>query len=165
MIQLDDIGTLYAPTPDEATPPQALPGWHVNATHPIAPWAAWRVEPATPRRVFGGVPTVFYTFPSAADYQAARAALTDADLTPPPPVPGSVTIRQAEQVLILAGLFDQVEPAIAAIPNARQRALMQAWWRRARDIERHHPATVGLAAALGLGDEQLDQLFITGAAL
>lgn len=75
MIQLDVIGTLYTPGTydaqgEELTPPVALPGWHVNTTHPVGAWAAKRVTPVTPQRVFGGGQTVCYTFDDQADYVA-----------------------------------------------------------------------------------------------
>lgn len=82
IIQIDPIGTLYLP--ESAQP---LHGWHVNATHPVAGWEAWRVTPAEPLRVFAGVPTVFYVFPDQAQFaQALQAAALEQH--PPAPVPG-----------------------------------------------------------------------------
>jgi len=77
MIQIDPIGTLYAALPPDApegTQPAALPGWHVNTTHRVAGWDEYRVAPKTPRRVFGGIPTVFYAFPDKASFDAALAS-------------------------------------------------------------------------------------------
>lgn len=160
-ITLDAIGALKGPPVLDAagetvTPGAPLPGWHVNATHPVPGWDAWRVTPATPRREFAGAPTVFYTFASEAAY---LAALATANLTAPAPVPPVVTARQAEQALILAGLYDKVEPAIEAIPNPQQRALVRSEWRRSQTFERNRPALLALAQALGMGSAQLDDLF------
>lgn len=85
MIQLDIIGTLYADAP-EGYQPDALPGYNVNATHPVSGWEAQRVTPATPRRIFGGIPTVFYTFD---DKESFDAFLEAADLTVIPLTPQS----------------------------------------------------------------------------
>lgn len=165
MIQIDEIGTLYEALPPDApegTQPTPLPGWHINATHPVPGWVAHRVTPATPRRVFGGVPTVFYTFPSK---WAAAEALEAADLTLPPPCPTSVTRRQAKQALLLAGLLPQVQPAIDAIADPTTKAMVQIEWDDSQTFERNRPALIALAAALGMDDEALDQLFTTAAEL
>ena len=77
MIQIDPIGTLYAALPPDATEgtqPAALPGWHVNTTHPVPGWEAQRVAPETPRRVFGGLDTCFYVFASKAEFELALAS-------------------------------------------------------------------------------------------
>lgn len=85
LIELDEIGELYTvpdldPEGEQLDTPTLLPGWHVNATHPVPGWGAWRVTPGTPRRVFAGVDTVFYTFP---DRSAYLQALDTATLTVP----------------------------------------------------------------------------------
>lgn len=159
---LDVIGKLF--TRPEIGPAAELPGWHVNAPWPVPGWDAYKVTPATPRRVFGGQQTVFYTFPSEPDFMLALEA---AELTPPPPVPASVTARQAVQALLLAGITeDMVEAAIAAVPDPVQRGLVSAEWRRSQTFERHRPSLVALATtALGMTTTQLDQLFIVAASL
>lgn len=85
MIAIDVIGTIYTPgTYDaqghEITAPVPLAGWHVNTTHPVSAWATKLVTPSTPRRVFGGAPTVFYSFASESEFEAATV---DVDLTEP----------------------------------------------------------------------------------
>lgn len=157
---LDVIGKLF--TQPETGPAAELPGWHVNAPWPIAGWDAYKVTPTTPRRVFGGQQTVFYTFGAEADF---LLALETADLSPPPPVPSSVTRRQARQALLLAGLLSQVQPAIDAIPNAATRAMVAIEWADSLYFERDRPALIGLATALGMTSAQLDQLFITASKL
>lgn len=81
------------------------------------------------------------------------------------PVPQSLTRAQAIGALILAGLDEQVQPAIDSIEDPMQRKLAQNDWDNRQTFERGHPTLVALAAALGLSDEQLDQLFIVGAGL
>jgi hypothetical protein len=96
---------------------------------------------------------------SQADWEAMRADEMAAR------VPRVVTRRQAKAALLLAGLLDSVQPAIDAIPDVTQRALMQLEWNEAMEFERTRPSLIQLAAALGLGDAELDQLFIAAAKL
>lgn len=160
---LDVIGKLFT-QPTDTTPAAELPGWHVNAPWPIAGWDTYKVTPTTPRRVFGGQETVFYTFGAEADFLLALEA---ADLSPPPLVPASVTARQAVQALLLVGITEaMVEAAIAAVPDPVQRGLVSAEWRRSQTFERHRPSLVALATtALGMTTAQLDQLFIVADSL
>ena len=158
---LDVIGKLFT-QPTDTIPAAELPGWHVNAPWPIAGWDAYKVTPTTPRRVFGGLQTVFYTFPSEPDF---LLALETADLSPPAKVPDSVTRRQARQALLLAGLLDMVQPAIDAIPSPTARAMIEIEWNDSLQFERDRPALIGLATALGMTSAQLDQLFITASKL
>lgn len=80
-------------------------------------------------------------------------------------LPQSVTRRQARQALLLAGLLDNVQPALDAIPDATQRRLMQIEWDDSQEFHRNRPALLALAGALGLNSSQIDQLFITAAGL
>lgn len=80
-------------------------------------------------------------------------------------VPASVTRRQARQALLLAGLLDNVQPAIDAIPDATQRGMAQIEWDDSQNFERHRPLLVQIGVALGLNDEAMDNLFIQAAAL
>ena len=98
-------------------------------------------------------------------------AWADLPYAVPPPivpvvvVPQSVTRRQARQALLLAGMLDLVDPAIAAIPDATARGLAQIEWQDSQDFERHRPLLVSLGTALGLNSAALDQLFITASTL
>ncbi|MCA0214506.1 MAG: hypothetical protein LCH79_15180 [Proteobacteria bacterium] len=82
-----------------------------------------------------------------------------------PPVPQSVTRRQAKQALALNNLLHLVQPAIDAITDETQRTLMQIEWADSQEFHRNRPALIGLATALGLTSEQLDSLFVQAAAL
>lgn len=160
MIAIDVIGTLYTPgTYDsegaEITPPVPLTGYHVNATHPVSAWAAKLVTPATPRRVFGGAPTVFYTFDDEAEFDAM---MEDVDLTEPPPaprVPAFVTMRQARLALSDAGLLASVDAAISTAGDAAQIE-----WEYSNEVQRNSGLVPAMATALGLTDAQIDALFI-----
>jgi hypothetical protein len=69
---LDIIGNLHAPAEEDQEPIQ-IPGWHINSTEPVEGWVAYRVEPTSPRRVFGGHPTFFYVFPDRETFEATRS--------------------------------------------------------------------------------------------
>lgn len=86
----------------------------------------------------------------AADIEAKRKAS----------VPVSVTRRQAKQALLLNGLLANVQPAIDAIPDVAQRAMIQIEWDDSQVFERDRPALIALGSALGLTSVQLDDLFI-----
>ena len=163
MIATDIIGTLYTPGTYDADgnvidAPVAVEGYHVNTTHPVADWAAFKVTPASPRRVFGGA-THHYTFADAAEFEAH---LDTADMSIPAVqvVPTVITKRQAERVLQLFGMLDAVEAAVAAAPIE-----VQIDWRSGQDIDRHWPALIAMQAVLGFTDAQLDQMFQVGSTL
>jgi len=72
---------------------------------------------------------------------------------------------QARQALILAGLFNQVQPIIDAIQDSTERMLMQAAWDDAPNFRRDDPFLMKIAEALNLTDAALDSLFTTAAGL
>jgi hypothetical protein len=80
-------------------------------------------------------------------------------------VPHSITRAQAIGALILAGLDEAVEPAIQAIPDPVQRKLALNDWHNRLHFERDNSTLAAMAAALGLSDAQLDELFIKAAQL
>ena len=142
------------------------------------------ISPAEPERVEPGqvtktqVKCVSY-HPTQIDMLRADAAELGTDLTehedmladwvasyvPPPPepvqVPQVITIRQAKLALLAAGLLDDVDVAVA---QADRRAT-QIEWEYATEIRRDWPTLLVMQTALGLTDEQVDQLFINGASL
>lgn len=154
---LDVIGVIF----DDADPPAALPGWHVNSPWPIAAFAPNLVTPATPRRVFAGGQTVCYTFNSEAEFLAALEA---ADLSAPLPVPRSVTMRQARLALLGAGKLAQVDSTIASMPEP-SRSAAQIEWNYSNEVQRHSGFVDVLGPALGLSSAQIDALFRAAAAL
>lgn len=75
-------------------------------------------------------------------------------------VPDKVTARQAVQALISANKLHLVQPAIDAIADPVQRAMVQAEWDKSQDFERSRPTLIALATAIGLDAAALDALFI-----
>lgn len=80
-------------------------------------------------------------------------------------VPQAVTRRQAKQALLLAGKLSSVQPAIDAIPDPIQRAMVQIEWDDSQMFERNRPALIALGTALGLTSGQLDDLFVQAGTL
>ena len=75
-------------------------------------------------------------------------------------VPVSVSRRQAQQALLYAGLYDDVEPAIALIPDELQRRLALIEWNTAATFERNSALVLQIGVALGRDADDLDDLFI-----
>lgn len=82
----------------------------------------------------------------------------------PPSVPASITMRQARLVLLEAGHLASVQAAINSLSSpAKERAQIE--WDYSNEVQRHNGFVATLGPALGLNDEQIDALFIAGAAL
>lgn len=75
-------------------------------------------------------------------------------VAPMPPVPVSVTAFQAKAALLNAGLLDKAQAAVSAAAP-----IVQLAWATAQSYERSSPTVAALAAALGLSDAQVDDLF------
>lgn len=83
---------------------------------------------------------------------------------PSPVVPKSVTMRQARLALLGAGLLDDVEAAIAALPSPQKEAA-KIEWEYSQEVQRHNSFVSVLAPMLGMTVEQTDALFIGAAQL
>lgn len=77
-----------------------------------------------------------------------------------PPVPHSITPRQARIALLAAGLLDQVETMVAA--SSRE---IQITWEFSLQIDRSSPLVDAMAASAGLTSAQVDDLFRSAAVL
>lgn len=75
-------------------------------------------------------------------------------------VPEKVTMRQARLALLSVGKLAQVNLAIAAIPDATQRAAAEIEWEYAQTVDRDSPFVQMLGAALAL---DLDDMFTLAA--
>lgn len=81
------------------------------------------------------------------------------------PAPQSVTPRQAKLALLSAGLLDDVESAISAIPDPATKRVAQIEWEYAQEIKRDWPLLVQLATSMGMTTTDLDELFTQAALL
>lgn len=80
---------------------------------------------------------------------------------PAVPVPQVISRRQAKQALLQAGLLDVADAAIAA---SGDRAA-QIDWADAQEFHRDWATLISMQNALGLTDEQIDDLFRLAATL
>jgi len=81
-----------------------------------------------------------------------------------PVVPEQVTMRQARLALLGSGILTNVDIAINALPSPSKEAA-RIEWDYSSTVERHRGLVQSLGAAMGLTEAQLDNLFITAAAL
>lgn len=103
--------------------------------------------------------------PDYIQYLAWTAAGGVPDPCPNLPVPQSLTRAQARAALIVSGLIDQVQPAIDAIQDPVQRALVQNDWDNRLTFERNNTTLLALSGLLGLADGAIDELFRLGVTL
>lgn len=75
-----------------------------------------------------------------------------------------VTSRQARLALFGAGMLAQAEQALQALPSPEKEAALIEW-EYAAEVQRSHPLITAMAEALGLSDEQIDDLFRSAAAI
>ena len=80
-------------------------------------------------------------------------------IIPPTPVPEVVTMRQARQAMLNAGILGQVDSLIAAMPGEEGESA-RIDWEFARDVRRDWPLVAALGSQLGMSNEQIDDLFI-----
>ena len=78
---------------------------------------------------------------------------------PPPPVPAQIQMWQARAILSRAGLLGSVDQAVKAATNPE----IEIAWEYAPHVVRNSAFVSAMAGALGLTDEQIDNLFIEGA--
>ncbi len=77
-------------------------------------------------------------------------------------VPGSVTMRQARQAMLSAGILAQVDALIAAMPGEEGESA-RIDWNHAREVKRDWPLIGALGPQIGLTEQQIDDLFIYAA--
>ena len=90
-------------------------------------------------------------------------AIIDAQ-QPPALIPAVVTMRQARLALLAAGKLSQVDAVIDSLPEPHKSAA-RIEWDYSSEVQRDRPFVKQIGAALGLTDEQLDQLFIEASKL
>lgn len=115
------------------------------------------LRPGRPFSVAAGIVTMDDGTPAPTATEIAEAT---ARLATTSPVPASVSAFQARAALRGANLLDTVEATVAAAPPIVQDA-----WEYAIAFERRSPTIAALAAAIGLDDAALDDLFRTAATI
>jgi hypothetical protein len=76
-----------------------------------------------------------------------------------------ITLRQAREIVIRSGLFNAIETNINNIMNETERLIARNYWEYSEVFERNHPVLLTLVSALGITDEQLDNMFIEASKL
>lgn len=74
---------------------------------------------------------------------------------PTPPIPEEVTMRQAQQALLHAGMLDTVEEVVAQADRS-----VQIDWQKGHVVRRDWSALATVQALLNMTDRQMDELFI-----
>jgi hypothetical protein len=82
---------------------------------------------------------------------------------PPPQVPQSVSMAQARQALMDAGLFDAIDGGLNALPDGPTKRKALTFWEYSPTVSRNGELVTMLAAQFGLTDKQLDALFLAAA--
>lgn len=77
------------------------------------------------------------------------------------PVPESITMRQCRLTLLDLNLLSLVDQAIGSLPSP-QKEQAQIEWEYASEVRRDNPLIGQLMQALGMGETELDNLFIEG---
>lgn len=80
-------------------------------------------------------------------------------------IPSQITARQLRLWLAGAGLLDQIDAALAAIPDDMARTTAQIEWEYATSFERSHALIASIGTAIGLDDAQIDAAFVAAAQL
>ncbi len=75
-----------------------------------------------------------------------------------------VSMRQARLALLAAGVLGDVAPALAALPSPHRDAA-EIEWEYASEVHRDAPLIAALGSALGLTEDQIDDLFAAAAML
>ncbi len=74
---------------------------------------------------------------------------------PMPPIPQKVTMRQAQQALLRAGMLDMVEQVVLQADRA-----IQIDWYKGQTIRRDWPALKVVQEMMDMTDRQIDELFL-----
>jgi hypothetical protein len=99
-------------------------------------------------------------YPTMQDWLAQGNIITP--YVVPSTIPTSVTRYQARAALLGAGLLDVVNTYFESLPDT---SLDKMAWNEAPTVQRNSAAFIVGATTLGLSSTQIDQLFVTAAAI
>lgn len=81
-----------------------------------------------------------------------------------PPVPQTITMVQARQVLQMGGYIPSITSILAAMASP-QKELAQIEWEYSNAVHRQNGLVVDLGIALGFSDAKIDALFLAGSTI
>lgn len=101
-----------------------------------------------------------------AEFMAWRDDGNDPEPAPilDPGIPRQVTMRQARQAMLSAGILGQVDALISAMPGDEGESA-RIDWNHAREVKRDWPLIGALGPQMGLSEQQIDDLFIYAATI
>lgn len=123
------------------------------------PVDGWEVEGFQIKAVqIAGIPEGHIVI-SGPTYSVVDGIPVQTYVTEPAPVavPGEITPFQARMALDQLGLYDMIESYVATLPRQDQWA-----WQYANTIHRDNAIIASGAAALGLTEAQIDEIFVLG---
>lgn len=78
---------------------------------------------------------------------------------PAPVIPQSVTMRQARIALLRVNKLSLIQPAINSLPSP-QKVEAQITWEYSQEVQRNNGLVSQLAPALGMTEQDIDDLFV-----
>ena len=127
-----------------------------------SPHTGEHIETTTPADWMGRTLIALPSYDPATQGAFFRGGVWEVETAAPPrrPVPTQVTRAQGKVVLIQMGLWQQVLDYVSGIPDPVQKAVAEVALNDTQYWQRNSPFLTQAAAALGMTDEQLDDLFV-----
>ena len=98
--------------------------------------------------------------PNTHYWDGEKAVLIPEPEPEPPTVPAVISRAKGKIVLIQAGLWQSVLNYVAAIPDPVQKAIAEVALHDTQEWSRDSPFMAAISSAIGVTEEQMDQLFI-----
>ncbi|GAB3188562.1 hypothetical protein [Hydrogenophaga aquatica] len=128
----------------------------------FSPHTGEHIETATPADWMGSTSIAPPAYDRATQGAFFRGGAWEVETAQPPaaPVPQQVTRAQGKVVLIQMGLWQPVLDYVAGIADSTQKAVAEVALHDTQFWQRSSPFLAQAAAALGMTDAQLDDLFV-----
>jgi hypothetical protein len=162
---LDIIGTIYEPISKDGDTPEPIQGFHVNSTNLLVGLSDYQIIPETPRRVFSGATTYFYTFMNEAEAKTllnyTKVGEDSYEYFPEfiPEIEVPDRIKSSSGLLVLAQLdkYDQVVDYMGSPEATIAEKIIfdrEPYWYRNDDLVK------AMSIMFKLSEQEVDNLFI-----